>query len=309
MDDQALLEWLLKGDISIRYQTMRDLMDVSEEDLTSLRRQIPYEGYAASYLSFRDAQTGLWANGIYTPKWTSTHYTLLELKNLCMPGDFPAYAESAKILLDAMWYDKGRIRKDREQDICVSAMVGSIACHAGLADEKIHEIAGHLLSHIQKDGGFNCAWQRSEVSSIHSTLTVLLFFQDYLSAGYAKWLPEIASAIPPAEEWLLARQLYKRLSDGTPVLQSALNIPYPTRYKYDILKALDYFQSSKHAYDERMRPALDVLSAQRRPSGAWPVTGQHAGPVHFKMEQGPDSRINTLRALRVFKAYREGYEG
>ena len=305
MNEQELIDWLMKGDISIRYQTMRDLMDVPAADLAVVQRQIPFEseGYVARYLSRRDPQTGLWGEGIYTPKWTSTHYTLLELKNLCIPGDLPEFRASAEILLGAMWYNKGRIRKDRMQDICVSAMIGSIACHAGLADDRIDEIAEYLLSHIQQDGGFNCAWQRSKVSSVHSTLTVLIFFHDYLTNGYDKWGQAMTAARPAAEEWILERQLYKRLSDGSPILKSALNLPYPTRYKYDILKALDYFQASKHVYDSRMQSALDLLLKLRRPTGAWPVTGQYAGPVHFRMETQPDSRINTLRGMRVCKAY------
>ncbi|MBI9095784.1 MAG: hypothetical protein JEY71_12990 [Sphaerochaeta sp.] len=47
---------------------------------------IPTEGFGKQYL---DAQNpdGHWGISYYHPKWTSTHYTLLDLRNLEVPSD------------------------------------------------------------------------------------------------------------------------------------------------------------------------------------------------------------------------------
>ncbi len=50
-----------------------------------------------------------------------------------------------------------------------------------------------------------------------------------------------------------------------------MNIPYPSRWKYDILKCLDYFRAAGVEYDERMSYALRALRVLRRYRGriAW----------------------------------------
>ena len=79
-------------------------------------------------------------------------------------------------------------------------------------------------------------------------------------------------------------------------------LSYPSRWFYDILRALDYFRSAGASYDPRMEDALDVLLQKRRKDGSWPLQAKHAGQVHFDMETpGQSSRWNTLRALRVLK--------
>ena len=77
-----------------------------------------------------------------------------------------------------------------------------------------------------------------------------------------------------------------------------------SRWRYDTLRALDYFQSAGLPFDERMAPALSVLMQKRKKDGTWPLQQNHPGQVHFDMEEvGQSSRWNTLRALRVLKAY------
>jgi hypothetical protein len=79
-----------------------------------------------------------------------------------------------------------------------------------------------------------------------------------------------------------------------------LMLSYPSRWRYDILRALDYFQSAGIGFDNRMSDALEVLMAKRRTDRTWPLQARHNGLIHFDMEQpGKASRWNTLRALRV----------
>ena len=81
-------------------------------------------------------------------------------------------------------------------------------------------------------------------------------------------------------------------------------LSYPSRWKYDILRALDYFQLAKIRYDDRMNSAIEVLLKKQRNDERWPLQMKHPGQVHFDMEKaGQASRWNTLRALRVLKYY------
>ena len=49
-------------------------------------------------LSLRDPD-GKWGGGIYSPKWISTNYTLLLLRNMGLPRDNPAGSAGARLLL------------------------------------------------------------------------------------------------------------------------------------------------------------------------------------------------------------------
>ena len=84
-------------------------------------------------------------------------------------------------------------------------------------------------------------------------------------------------------------------------------LSYPSRWRYDILRALDYFRAAGSGYDARMADAIDVLMDKCRSDGTWPLQARHPGQTHFEMEQaGAASRWNTLRALRVLEHFDAG---
>jgi hypothetical protein len=50
MTNKEIISWLLKGDVSIQYQTYRDLFNV---DKPPLRKKIETEGWGRKFLSYR----------------------------------------------------------------------------------------------------------------------------------------------------------------------------------------------------------------------------------------------------------------
>ena len=94
---------------------------------------------------------------------------------------------------------------------------------------------------------------------------------------------------------------------GEIIRRDFLQLSFPPRWKYNILKALDYFRAAGVPWDPRMADALAFLLSRRLPDGRWRLNAPHPGQVHFVMEQaGQPSRWNTLLALRVLKAYGQG---
>ena len=299
-----LLKWCMDFDPVIRYKTMKNIYKIPEIDLENEHSALEKDGLVSRYLSLVDKDTNMWDQGIYNPKWTSTHYTLLELKNLDVPNHNEQYIASSKVLLDKLWFNNGMVRKNRMQDLCVAAMVGSIACHARIQDEKIEQIASYIATHVQSDGGFNCSWPVSDKSSIHTTLTVLIFINDYKRNGYTESSTLLEPLVRDAREYLLERRLFKGLRSNMPILKSSLNIPYPNRYKYDVLKALEYFADCECEYDKRMQDAIDILKSKMNKDGSWPNTNQIQGRTFFKIEENlKRSQINTYRALRVLSHF------
>ncbi|MCK5198032.1 MAG: hypothetical protein KAR21_06760, partial [Spirochaetales bacterium] len=85
MNSKDIIKWLLEGDVSIQYQVYCNLLSSNREDL---RNRISTEGWGAEFLS-RRREDGHWGRKFYQPKWTSSHYTLLDLRNLCISPDNP----------------------------------------------------------------------------------------------------------------------------------------------------------------------------------------------------------------------------
>ena len=94
-------DWLLEGDIAIQYLTYRDLLHASKEQCDALQARLPQEGICARLLSCQRADEH-WGLHYYQPKWTSTHYTLLLLKEIGAP---PALDAQTLTLADRLAAD------------------------------------------------------------------------------------------------------------------------------------------------------------------------------------------------------------
>ncbi len=304
-ENTDLINWLLEGDISLQYQTKRDLLGY--DDL-KLRQRIRSEGWGQAFLS-RQKADGHWGIRFYQPKWISTHYTLLDIRNLNIDPSIPRIDS---ILTKILKEEKGRdggicpIGSVPLSDVCINGMFLNYACYFRVQEEPLHSVVDFLLTQRMKDGGFNCRSNRSGAvhSSMHSTLSVLEGFVEYEKNGYSYRSGEIKEAIRSGNEFLLKHHLYLSDRTGAIIRKEFLKLTFPSRWRYDILRALDYFQYSRVPYDSRMLEALHYLLKKRNPNGTWNMQAKHPGEVHFEMEKaGQKSRWNTLRALRVLKQY------
>jgi len=121
MFDNEIIEWLFNGDISIQYQVYRDLLKINKP---GLKERISTEGWGKEFLSFRN-QNGHWGLKFYQPKWTSTHYTLLDLKNLSISHQQKEIQLTIRKVLnenkapDGGIYPIGSIAKS---DVCINGM-------------------------------------------------------------------------------------------------------------------------------------------------------------------------------------------
>lgn len=304
-NSSPLIPWLLEGDVSLQYQVHRDLLGEKRSDLQA---RIAKEGWGAKFLSFRKPE-GHWGDRFYQPKWISTHYTLLDLKNLAISPDEPCIRESISQVLTKWKGSDGGILLSpaaTQSDLCVNGMFLNYAAYFSTPEEDLVSIVDQLLREQLPDGGFNCRSTREKVkhSSTHTTISVLEGIQEYQANGYTYQLRPLLAAAEEAREFLLQHRLFRSDRTGEIIDKKWLMLSYPSRWKYDILKALCHFQAGGAPYDPRMDDALEVLLKKRRQDGTWPVQAKHQGQTHFDMEKtGKPSRWNTLRALRVLKAY------
>jgi len=289
---------------------MRDLTDASASALATERGRVAREGLGSEILA-RQGSDGSWRRA-HAPVWLPTLFTLLLLRATGVGRTEPA-VESAVARLEsslrwddrAGWWDLrptefGAPFFEGEVEPCINGGVLALGAYFGRPMESLaRRLAGEQL----EDGGWNCEAPQSARSSFHTTICVLEGLLEYERAvGSA---PEIAAARRRGEEYLLERALFRRLSTGEVANPEFLELAFPPRYHYDILRALDYFRGAGVQPDARIRDAVHLIESKRQADGRWLLDRAYAEALAlpFGESVGAPSRWNTLRALRVLRWY------
>lgn len=257
---------------------------------------VPTDDAAAGYREFLTWTQE--AMGTYGPKWVSTTYTLLLLVHLGIdPDHFSVVAALDRVEANVKWVfdDERRNYFDGETEACCNGMVVATGSYFG---RNVEVVVERLLADRKADGGWNC-YEDSSRSSFDSTLCVLeglLEYQRRFGGG-----SEVAEARHGGEEYLLERKLFRRLSDGEVADPRHLELKFPPRWQYDILRSLDYMRDALAFPDDRCAEAVEVLTSLRSDDGRWPLFQSRPGRVYFEVDGavGEPSRWNTFRALRV----------
>ena len=320
------IDWLLHSDPAIAWQAMRDLTDASRAAIAAERARVPHEGLGAAILACQKPD-GSWRRAD-APAWLTTLFTLLLLRATGIDRAEPA-VESAMARLEAglRWNDQGGCWELRppetggntffegEEEPCINGGALALGACFGRPTESL---ARRLVSEQLEDGGWNCEAPKSTRSSFHTTICVLEGLLEYERAvGSAHELaPVIAATRRRGEEYLLERDLFRRRSTGEVANPAFLELAFPPRYHYDILRALDYLRAAGVQPDARIADALHVVESKRQAPNA-PVVGTIGGQADGRWlldraydealalpvgeSVGEPSRWNTLRALRVLR--------
>ncbi|MBV9763191.1 MAG: hypothetical protein JO340_21690 [Acidobacteriaceae bacterium] len=303
------LDWLLASDPAIRWQALRDLTNASSTEVAAERARVANEGLGAAILASQQPD-GSWRRDD-APAWLTTLFTMQLLRATGVDPASPSVTAAAARLetnlrfndLGGRWDLRpsstgGNTFFEGEVEPCINGGVLALGAYFG---RPLESLAQRLLAEQLADGGWNCEAPKSTRSSFHTTICVLEGLLEYERALGSE--PEIAAARHRAEEYLLARSLCRRLSTGEIVNPEFLELAFPPRYHYDILRALDYFRSAHARPGPRMREAVQMVETKRQPDGRWLLDRAYCEGLAFSLDESPGapSRWNTLRALRVLQ--------
>lgn len=305
-------EWLLDGDPSIRWQTLRDLVGAPARTVSRERGKIAREGWGARLLD-KQGRDGRWAggsvgrdspdHGLYTPKWISTTYTLLLLRDFGLPAANASARKACKVLLDRGLQHDGGVAYGfwKVSETCVTGMTLSLLSYFEIGDRRVDSIARHMLRRQMPDGGWNCKFPRATHASVHTTISALEGLRHYeLLRGRRE--PAVREAQQRGREFLLQHRLFRSHRTGRIIKPEFTRFAFPPRWHYDVLRALDYFQAVGAPRDARLNDAIEMVRSRRDASGRWPQEYEYHGKTWFRLERvGAPGRWNTLRALRVLK--------
>jgi len=297
-----VLDWLMDSDPSIRWQVMHDLTDAPASAVTHERSRVAEQGWGARLLGLQ-ADDGQWGGGVYSPKWTSTTYTLLLLRHLGVDPADPRMRTATERVRDRVVIGgQSRPFFHYATELCITSMALALGSYF-LEDIDALPQPKVLLDRQHDDGGWNCH-VRSDRSSFHTTISALegLLEHERALGGDST----LAEARARAHEYLLERRLMYSLRTGDLINSRWLLMAFPPRWFYDVLRGLDYLRHAGLDADPRAEEAVAMIEAKRRNDGHWPLQNRHPGKEHFRMEEGSGkpSRWNTLRALRVLRWYR-----
>jgi hypothetical protein len=312
----TVLDWLLDADPAIRWQVLRDLVNAPAEVVAAERARVATEGWGAKLLALQ-GEDGQWDGGACFPRrffdhrdeyqgqpWTSTLPTLQLLHDFGVdPRDDRVRRAVALVRDHCRWEHAGQPFFSGEVEPCINGRTVTLGTYF---DQGMDGVVARLLGEQLEDGGWNCEAENGSIrSSFASTINVLegLLAHERATGGSV----ESIAARRRGDDYLLERRLVRRKSTGDIVNSAWLQFSFPTRWCYDVLRALEYFRSGGDMPDSRMSEAIDVLRSKRQPDGTWLLENTHPGKVHFALEDGDGrpSRWNTLRALRVLSWYEQ----
>ncbi len=306
-----VLDWLLDADPALRWQVLRDLADAPAEVVAVERARVSTEGWGARLLALQ-GDDGQWEGGALFPAvrnkdqpgqpWTATAYSLELLSQFGVDPNAQNVRQAvAGVREHCRWENAAQPFFTGEVEPCINGMTVVLGVYFG---QNVDPIVDRLVGEQLDDGGWNCEAENGSVrSSFHTTIRVLegLSAHERATGGSA----ESIAARRRAEEYLLERKLFRRKSTGEVGDPAWLQCSFPTRWHYDVLRALDYFRMTGDPPDPRIDEGIALLRSKRQSDGAWLLENTHAGAVHFALDDGDGlpSRWNTLRALRVLRWY------
>jgi hypothetical protein len=309
----TVTRWLLEGDPAIRWQALRDVVGAAESRVERERQRVARDGWGVRLLEKQDPE-GTWAGGqssdggLYSPKWISTTYTMLLLRDFGLPAANRQARRACTLLLDRGLERDGGInygswgRSWGHSETCITGMVLSILSAFEYDDDRLDTVADHLLEQQMPDGGWNCRRRFGAThSSVHTTISALEGLRHYELHRRRK-VATVRAAQRRGREFLLVHRLFRSHRTGEIIKPIFLRFSFPPRWHYDILRALDYFQAVGAPRDSRLADAIDIVRSARDAAGRWPLQNVYKGKTYFELERlSAPSRWNTLRALRVLK--------
>ncbi|MHC5229162.1 prenyltransferase/squalene oxidase repeat-containing protein [Enterococcus sp. LJL99] len=211
------------------------------------------EGYGKKLLDQQNAD-GQWGKYYYQPKWTSTHYTLLQLKDLGIESvNLICRNVLLKIFEDCQLEERGLnlAKSNLPSDICVDGMILNYASYFNFDQIKIINLVRSILKKQKKDGGFT--WLIDEEGDPHSTICVLEGLNSFLKNFPTSNLPaEIEEAIQNGLCFFYKHHLFQ---DNKTYRKNT----YPFRYHYSLIRFLLLAKELKVEKNQLVQDSIDWL--------------------------------------------------
>jgi hypothetical protein len=319
-------EWLLEdGDPSVRYFTLRDILDKPEEDASviSARAAIMSAGIVPAILS-RQREPEYLNNlkSFYTDKYGGLVWSLITLAELGAERSLQIGEQCEYLFANSQERTDGGFSMHAAAKTGGGRQTEVIPCLTGnltwcllrfgyLGDPRLERAIGWLTRFMRFNDGAETEpqvppYDRYDMCwGAHTChMGVVKALKALGAIPEEKRTPEVNETIRKAAEFLLIHNIHKRSHDLSRISKPGwLKFGFPLMYQTDVLEILDIL-TSLGIHDDRMREAIDSVRTKQDGDGRWKLENVYDLLVPVE-EKGKQSKWVTLRALRVLKRWHD----
>lgn len=299
--DPGNLDWLLASTVpSIRYLTTLLLLN---RDDAALKGEIMGTAPMRAILAGQTA-AGHWANehSYYTPKYTSTHWSMLLATELSADGSDPGLRAGAEFMLSATQNELERESARGLFDLsCFWGNLLRYAYYCGYgADPRVRAIAQYLT----QDGletGWRCRWN----DGLPCAWGCARALWGLSARPVAERLPDAQDTIDQGVHWLLDDHTLVAADYPTPGRVHPLwfKLNFPLFYQADILFVLRVLADLGVADHPGAAQARRWLAGRRARNGRWRGSSPFRRRTWAGIADGADvDRWVTLYSLAVLNS-------
>jgi hypothetical protein len=307
MDEHEFTTWLLNAETpSIRYQAMVDLLGYPADETRVIQaQQAIMKSEAVSAILSRQSKTGQWdgERSFYTPKYVSSHWSMMLLAELSVDGNDPRFRQGARHMLEATADDlRRRLDTNTPGWSCFWGNLLRYALQAGEADNaRVEKVIHYSVLDLQEgpcrcehNWGYACAW------GVVRTLWGLA------AIPKAQRTPETDQAVSKGVDFLLdSLQLVEAnypASEGGSVNPMWFKLNFPLFYQADILFTLRVLDELGMLDHPGAQAALDWLEQRRGRNGRWPGSSPFRQRTWRELgDREETERWVSLQAARILQ--------
>lgn len=271
--DQGFVDWLLESETpSIRYKALRRLMGRSEGDpeVQRAKGEIMHGGPVPAILNGQ-ASDGHWRHesSYYTPKYTSSHWSMMLLTELDANGNDPRLQAGAASMLI-----RTQTRKKKDS---VAGPIQGLGCfwgnllryalHCGFSeDPRLHAVVTRLVRE-----GLTSEWRCKYNHELPCAWGAARALWGLAALPQEQRTPEVEEAIESGLTFLLeAHSLVDADHPTTGKIHPLwFRLNFPLFYQTDILFVLRVLAELRALRRTGAAPALSWLRGRRKASGRW----------------------------------------
>ncbi|RLC64516.1 MAG: hypothetical protein DRI48_07585 [Chloroflexi bacterium] len=295
----GFVQWLLDAPApSIRYLTLRHLLECPETDaeVQAERREVHTSGPVPTILAGQ-TEAGNWAgeHSYYTPKYVSTHWSMLLLTELAADGGDPRLRRGAEFMLAATRAELGKALDEGKRGLsCFWGNLLRYVLHCGYAADPRMEAVVRYLVRDAGEGGWRCPYNDDLPCAWGAARALWALAALPARSGSSIGKADVEAAIQSGLTFLVEKHHLVEadypISGRTHPLWFRLN--FPLFYQTDVLFVLRVLAELDALDHPGARPALEWLVSRRQANGHW----RGASPFRRRTWEGvADGREETDR--------------
>ncbi len=303
---KAVTHWLLSSDTpSLRHLTLRHLLNRSDADdeVMAAWQAMKASGPIPAILAGQ-TEAGSWAGerSYYTPKYTSTHWSMLLLTELAADGTDPRLRRGAAFMLSATEGEIEALQTKGQAHGCFWGNLLRYALHCGFQNDARVQGIVEVLTHEALEEGWRCRIN----DGLPCAWGVARALWGLAAIPGAQRTSRTEAAIQHGVGWLLEAGDLVEANYPTPGRVHPLwfRLNFPLFYQADILFVLRVLAELGVLGHPGAQPALEWLIARRQSNGRW------RGASPFRRRTWPaladredTNRWVTLHAEMIVRQY------